>query len=161
VSSWARPGHESRHNRLYWQRGAYLGLGPGAHSFRIDVDGNALRRHTTARLDAWQPDPVHAAAEHEVLPPAHALREAVAFGLRDLLAGVDVDDLAALHRTTAPPALLRVLEQACARGDVVADGVDGRIVHRLTGRGARFADGVARDVLAATTKERRSTHDTA
>lgn len=34
VSNWARPGHESRHNRLYWQQGEYLGLGCAAHSHR-------------------------------------------------------------------------------------------------------------------------------
>ena len=33
VSSWAKPGFESRHNQGYWVRRPYLGLGPGAHSF--------------------------------------------------------------------------------------------------------------------------------
>jgi len=33
VSSFARPGFESRHNSSYWQQKAYIGLGPGAHSF--------------------------------------------------------------------------------------------------------------------------------
>jgi coproporphyrinogen III oxidase-like Fe-S oxidoreductase len=33
VSSWAKPGFESRHNEGYWVRRPYLGLGPGAHSF--------------------------------------------------------------------------------------------------------------------------------
>lgn len=162
VSSWARPGRESRHNRLYWQRGAYLGLGPGAHSFYVDDDGRARRRHTTARLEAWRADPVRAAAEHEALDPAHSLREAVAFGLRDLQAGVDPAALARLHRTTVGPAVWRALEAARSRGDVSVDvdaasgpgfgpGFGGPAAGRwrLTARGARFADGVARDVLGA------------
>jgi putative oxygen-independent coproporphyrinogen III oxidase len=32
VSNWARPGHESRHNRCYWSQGDYRGFGCAAHS---------------------------------------------------------------------------------------------------------------------------------
>ena len=32
IANLARPGHESRHNRLYWRRRPYLALGPGAHA---------------------------------------------------------------------------------------------------------------------------------
>lgn len=31
ISNWARPGHESVHNRVYWAGGDYLGAGLGAH----------------------------------------------------------------------------------------------------------------------------------
>jgi oxygen-independent coproporphyrinogen-3 oxidase len=143
VSSFARPGDESVHNRSYWAHVPYLGLGPGAHSMRVENDGRVHRRHTTARLDAYLADPSGAAHEDEVLEPAHALREGVAFGLRDLLAGVDVRALAALHRSD-PVAVERALSPAIARGEVAV--VAG--VARLTREGARFADRVARDVLA-------------
>jgi oxygen-independent coproporphyrinogen-3 oxidase len=33
ISNYARPGCRSRHNRVYWRRGNYLGFGCGAHSF--------------------------------------------------------------------------------------------------------------------------------
>ncbi|HYM52429.1 MAG TPA: coproporphyrinogen III oxidase family protein, partial [Candidatus Dormibacteraeota bacterium] len=33
LSSWARPGRESRHNGAYWTRRPYTGLGAGAHSY--------------------------------------------------------------------------------------------------------------------------------
>jgi putative oxygen-independent coproporphyrinogen III oxidase len=32
ISNWARPDHECRHNRLYWDQGDYLGIGCAAHS---------------------------------------------------------------------------------------------------------------------------------
>ena len=32
ISNWARPGHECRHNRLYWDQGDYRGIGSAAHS---------------------------------------------------------------------------------------------------------------------------------
>ncbi len=32
ISNYARPGHQSRHNTLYWTGGEYLGLGVSAHS---------------------------------------------------------------------------------------------------------------------------------
>ena len=34
VSNWAIPGHECRHNVLYWQQGNYRGFGSAAHSHR-------------------------------------------------------------------------------------------------------------------------------
>jgi oxygen-independent coproporphyrinogen-3 oxidase len=34
ISNWAEPGHECRHNLLYWQQGDYVGFGCAAHSHR-------------------------------------------------------------------------------------------------------------------------------
>jgi oxygen-independent coproporphyrinogen-3 oxidase len=34
VSNWSRPGHECRHNLLYWRQGNYVGFGSAAHSHR-------------------------------------------------------------------------------------------------------------------------------
>jgi len=47
VSNHARPGAESRHNRLYWRYGDYVGIGPGAHG-RLTIGG---QRHAT---EAWR-----------------------------------------------------------------------------------------------------------
>jgi len=43
ICSFAKPGHECRHNLAYWEGGDYLGLGPAAHSF---MDG---RRFANSR----------------------------------------------------------------------------------------------------------------
>ncbi len=32
ISNWAKPGHECRHNHVYWERGDYVGFGSAAHS---------------------------------------------------------------------------------------------------------------------------------
>ena len=42
VSNFAREGHESRHNGIYWRNEDYLGFGPGAYSYR---DGTRSRNH--------------------------------------------------------------------------------------------------------------------
>lgn len=46
VSNAARPGFESRHNRAYWRRAPYLGLGPSAHS--------AVGHHRWWNLRDWE-----------------------------------------------------------------------------------------------------------
>jgi oxygen-independent coproporphyrinogen-3 oxidase len=32
ISNWAKPGHQCRHNHLYWEEGDYVGIGSAAHS---------------------------------------------------------------------------------------------------------------------------------
>lgn len=49
ISNWARDGHSSRHNRLYWERASVEAVGPGAHAFN-----GATRRWNSANLDAWE-----------------------------------------------------------------------------------------------------------
>ena len=66
LSNWARPGYESRHNRVYWTWGDYLGIGAGAHGF---LDGErfenvahpreyieSVRRSGRAIASAVRPD---------------------------------------------------------------------------------------------------------
>ena len=48
VSNWARPGHDCRHNQLYWDGGDYLGVGAAAHGHR-----SGLRSWTVANLTAY------------------------------------------------------------------------------------------------------------
>lgn len=48
ISNYAKPGFECRHNKVYWQRGDYLGLGLGASGF---VDG--VRTVNISDLDGY------------------------------------------------------------------------------------------------------------
>ena len=85
ISNWARPGHESRHNLVYWERRPYEALGPGAHAF----DG-ATRRWNAARLEGYLAalTPVDRSVPRlppggsETPDPATEASEAVILGLR-------------------------------------------------------------------------------
>jgi len=80
LSSWARPGFESRHNSAYWERRPYTGIGAGAHSFdgttrswnERDLDRYLVRAEAGER-------PV---AGGEQLEETTRAFEAVALGLR-------------------------------------------------------------------------------
>jgi oxygen-independent coproporphyrinogen-3 oxidase len=81
LSSWARPGFESRHNSAYWARRPYTGIGAGAHSY----DGAARRSWNSRDLDAYLSAVASGTgpeAGHEVLDAATRAFEAVALGLR-------------------------------------------------------------------------------
>jgi putative oxygen-independent coproporphyrinogen III oxidase len=85
ISNWARPGHESRHNLVYWERRPYEAVGPGAHAF----DG-ATRRWNAARLERYVGALVPAGGGAPSLPPgsleaidpATEAAETVILGLR-------------------------------------------------------------------------------
>ena len=81
LSSWARPGFESRHNGAYWDRRAYTGIGAGAHSY----DGASRRSWNRRDLDAYLAD-VEAGrlpeAGFEVLDEPTRAFEAIALGVR-------------------------------------------------------------------------------
>ena len=81
LSSWARPGRESRHNSAYWARRAYTGIGAGAHSY----DGAGERSWNVRDLDRY----LHATdagerpiAGRELLDAETRAFEAIALGLR-------------------------------------------------------------------------------
>ena len=94
ISNWGRPGHESRHNLVYWQRRPYEAGGPGAHAFDGDV-----RRWNAARLDGYLRALAPADGASAALPPGGwepvdrgtAAAEAVILALR-LDTGVSMAD---------------------------------------------------------------------
>jgi putative oxygen-independent coproporphyrinogen III oxidase len=69
ISNWARPGHESRHNQVYWQRAPYEAVGPGAHAF----DGKT-RRWNAARLGGYIAALVPEHGRRPALPPGGSER---------------------------------------------------------------------------------------
>lgn len=100
VSNFARSGHESRHNRKYWRRVPYLGLGPGAHSFL-----HPARWWNPSCLETWLQrlqQGQHPAEGQESLTPEQDLLERLWLGFRtrdglewsDLNAVVEADRIA-------------------------------------------------------------------
>ncbi|MBN2907311.1 MAG: coproporphyrinogen III oxidase [Rhodobacteraceae bacterium] len=52
VSNHAKPGAESRHNRIYWRYGDYAGIGPGAHG-RLTLGGTRWASDTPLSPATW------------------------------------------------------------------------------------------------------------
>ncbi|HEY6565659.1 MAG TPA: radical SAM family heme chaperone HemW, partial [Pirellulaceae bacterium] len=86
VSNFARAGHASRHNQVYWQGAAYWGFGPGAARY-VDGRREANHRSTTTYLRRVLAGE-SATAESETLDPEQRARERLVFGLR-MRRGVD------------------------------------------------------------------------
>lgn len=114
VSNWARPGHECRHNRLYWDAGEYLGFGCAAHSHRGGRRWWNLR--TPERyLDAVEAgEPTEAAGED--LDAGTRRLEALQLALRTR-EGVPVDAL-----DVADPALEDLIEVHGGRAVLTPEG---------------------------------------
>jgi oxygen-independent coproporphyrinogen III oxidase len=141
VSNYARPGHECRHNLVYWANDAYFGVGLGAARY-VDGVRSTNTRDLPAylrRLESGQPAP----GPTETLDPEGRARETAVLMLRRTSLGLDRADF--LARTgfdldaLAGPALARHVG-----GGLLED--DGRRV-RLTREGLFLADGVLCDLL--------------
>ncbi len=138
ISNYCRPGFASRHNRLHWTGGHYLGVGPSAQSYvagrRFGNVSNLSAYNTTLGSGRL---PV---SESDQLTPADDSCERLVFGLR-------LTDGVSLRETGAPsfPALTEKVD------DLIADDIlerNGELV-RLTSRGRRYADSVAVTLLAS------------
>lgn len=137
ISNYSRPGYTCRHNRLYWENGEYLGMGPSAQSYLAgDRFGNI------DDLDAYEDrlaNGVLPIVDRESLGAEQRRREAVVFGLR-LIDGV-------------PTASLPIHEEQRDWTEKVTRLIDDGYLEtagdrvKLTATGRRFADSIAVDLL--------------
>jgi oxygen-independent coproporphyrinogen-3 oxidase len=84
VSNHAWPGHESRHNLIYWRYGDYLGVGPGAHS-RLTTASGRLAFSTERHPETWRrlvDVDGHGRIEENCLSPAEQGLEMLLMGMR-------------------------------------------------------------------------------
>jgi putative oxygen-independent coproporphyrinogen III oxidase len=139
VSNYARPGHRSRHNLVYWHAEEYVGLGPGACGYLGDVRyGNVKPVERYGAMIAGGLAPV---GTHEVLTPRQRLAERLILGLRlgEGVPGAWIAERLAAH----PGRLPDVLETWRERGLLVDR--DGRI--RLTEAGFLLSDALFIELL--------------
>ncbi len=138
ISNYCRPGFASRHNRLHWTGGHYLGVGPSAQSYiggRRFGNVSDLAAYKAALGNARLP-----VAESDQLTQAGESCERLIFGLR-LVDGISLKQTGALSF----PALTQEVDKLLAddllerQGDLV----------RLTTRGRRYADTVAVSLLTS------------
>jgi putative oxygen-independent coproporphyrinogen III oxidase len=139
VSNYARPGHRSVHNQIYWRAEEYLGLGPGACGFLGDVRyGNVKPVERYGAMVAAGLPPV---GTHETLTPRQHLAERLILGLRlgDGVPAAWLEERAAL----GPARLPATLEAWRERG--LLGESDGRV--RLTEAGFLLSDALFIELL--------------
>ncbi len=143
ISNFAKPGAQSRHNRKYWERDAYVGLGLDAHSMLLYEQDHAVRFQNADELDVYMGST--APAESFRVSAEAAFEEAVFLGLR-LNEGIALTHLQSLRE----PAMLAAL-MARAR-DLAGEGLmsitEDRIA--LTAKGRVLSSAVFGELLTAT-----------
>jgi len=101
VSNFALPGRRSRHNQIYWERGEYLGLGAGAHTFLLQEQWGK-RRWNIKNPEAYMrivSGNGQAVQGEESLTREQAMMETIFLGLR-LINGMGVNKFEEIFGTS-------------------------------------------------------------
>jgi len=141
VSNHARPGAESRHNRVYWRYGDYIGVGPGAHG-RLTLNGTRYATEAWSNPGKWLDTVDHGLAEKErsALTGEEQASEFLMMGLR-LIDGVDPLRYAALAGHELPRAKINEL---CDLGMIETNSQN----LRVTREGRMVLNAVLAELLA-------------
>ena len=138
ISNYCRPGFASRHNRLHWTGGAYLGLGPSAQSY---VAGRRFGNVSDlSAYNAFLRTGTFPVTESEQLSAADDACERLVFGLR-LTEGITLEETGALEFSGLAGKVDELI------GDDILERRGERV--RLTARGRRYADTVAVALLTS------------
>lgn len=143
IANFALPGCRSRHNQVYWQRGNYLGIGAGAHSF-FRSPGHGVRWENPAQLADYA---AHAGEPRRIdtidpLSRREAMAEFFFLGLR-LMAGIDLGRFAEEFGVAAEAAYPGVIARLVANGLLLQEG--GRL--RLSAQGVLLANRVMEEFI--------------
>jgi oxygen-independent coproporphyrinogen-3 oxidase len=138
VASFARPGHECRHNLNYWRDGDYIGLGPSACGCV-----NGARWMNAARLDDYAAMTLRGSPviSEERLEGERAARQAAVLALRTKY-GITWKNFADRYGAPAANAIRRDLKRF--PGDVVTNDEE---TSRLTPKGFRLGNAVWSEII--------------
>ena len=141
VSNHARPGHESKHNMIYWTGRDYAGIGPGAHG-RLSIYEQRIATETYLAPTKWL-DRVKTSGSGEslrsVVPGVDRANEYLMMGLR-INQGISVSKLNSLGAGNLDPAKTDYLKNL---GMVVVD--DDRL--RTTPAGRQVLNSVVKELM--------------
>ncbi len=144
ISSFAKDNFFSKHNQLYWSSSDYLGFGPSSHSMTRLSNGGILRTHNKALLADWLVDPTKKDYfVTEFLDPKEALKEALAFGLRNMHTGMNPLYLSNLCQSSLPANFYEIMLKFIKNG--MLQEKNG--IFFITHKGALFADLIIREAL--------------
>lgn len=134
LSNWARPGHESRHNQVYWTDGDYVAIGAGAHGyFEGERYENIARPREYARAVREGAGPRPAMASSYLPDRATSMSDWLTLRLR-LLRGFERGEFAERFGVDVEEVVGSVLRE-CAEAGVLVDGPfvrltkSGRLLH--------------------------------
>ena len=139
VSNHARPGAESRHNRIYWSAGDFVGIGPGAHG-RLTLPGGRVTTEALRLPEQW----LHA-VESATAQEARSQLSSDDQGLEYLMMGLRLSeglDFSRLQRIFGRELRLDVIEALADLGKVEMSG--GRL--RTTSEGRMILNAVIREL---------------
>lgn len=135
ISNFAKPGQYARHNKAYWQRRPYLGIGPSAHSYN-GVSRQYNIAHNARYIAGIQQGVVP--ASQEVLTTADQVNDYLLTGLRTKW-GCSLDELSNLLGADFAEQQQNDLQNMFQAGWLMQE--ENQL--RLTPAGKLFADRVA------------------
>ena len=120
ISNFARPGHECRHNLVYWTNDAYFGFGVGAARYLQGVRSVNTRDLNAYLRRAEVGSPISGPSEK--LSPEGRARETAILMLRRTQLGIERDDFLLRTGFTIDALAAEAMDRFTARGYLEDDG---------------------------------------
>lgn len=133
ISNYAKEGYESRHNKVYWQRGEYLGLGLGASSLMHE---NRWKNESnmTDYIQQFKNGEKPKRYEQESLTTRMQMEEFMFLGLR-MTRGISVQEFKQCFRKSLNEVYGQVIEELLQEGLLSQYNIQNEQYIQLTPRG--------------------------